>query len=234
MSELIKELTDNGVKIDTKPPNILTITKYIIPEEYLKDGADKNKVGTCTPSSLKLIGNTFNYIETCPESVKVNQLKETIDEEYTTLATLNSDKWSEYLKNDDENLSKTKLCRYLLYSITNNPLNIYISEDELVRFNYDNGKIFAGYAKDQKNECYKFNPITINNYRDGINSGGKLIGLFGVCNDNSYKLHKFSRKIGIWILLGLILIFFGFLFYQWKSNKNKPVVKTDSKPNTKK
>jgi hypothetical protein len=225
MNSLLKELNDNGVIINNKPPSILNKKDFLIPDQYLKTGNTENKdsiLGICTPISLKGISindNTTSPTD-CPEYLEKGYLKSNNNKEtYNTLASLNIDEWIEYLKNDDENLSRTKLCRYLLYSLTSNPLNIYISDTELVRFNDKNGLTIVGYAKDHKSECYKFNPLSLNNYRDGINGGGKLVGLYGVCNDNSYKIHKFMRKLGIWLIVCVIFSFFGFLFYQWETNR---------------
>ena len=217
---IVKNLQDkNLIKDSDLPPQILNIEKYKIPEQYLKSG-NSDDVGKCTPSALQGVGPITNF-DSCPQyGTPITTTSDT--KSSTTLASLNINGWKDYLSSDDDNLTRTKLSRFILYIlISENPLTIYISDDELVRFNNKDGNIVIGLAKDHKDECYKFSPSSINNFRDGINSGGTLSGMFGICNDNNYKLHKFMRKIGIWIILVIVLIFFAFLFYQWKFNKNK-------------
>ena len=204
-----------------KPPSILVPPgkeneNYLIPAEYLKDGSGTDG-GICTPGYLQFIKTSGDNTDwkNCPSTgvITNSSSDETSDK---SMANLNNDKWTEYAKDD-----KAKIARYILCDILQViPLNVYIDDDEIVKYRDENGHTKISLAKDATKYCYKFNPYVTYDFRIGLTAGGSLSGPYGVCNDNTYKYHNFMTKIGVWIMLVLLLVFFGFLFFQWKNNKN--------------
>jgi len=223
VNNIYKDLEKNNIPIPEKIPDLLvpvtTATNYLIPPEYLKSGSDTSRVSKCTPSSLQVANvgtEPSDWSTNCPTEGSLNHIASQTDPKNTIMANLNKDKWNDYTSNS----ANLKHARYVLCDIVGViPLNVYIDDDEIVKYNDENGNTKISLARDATKYCYKFNPYVTYDFSRGLTTGGTLTGPYGVCNDNTYKYHNFMTKIGGWIMLILLFIFFGFLFFQWKNNK---------------
>lgn len=102
-------------------------------------------------------------------------------------------------------------------------LNSFFDPDnEIVRYVDPHKGVLLGTGKSAQNFCQRYQPQDgILDYVTGTAEPGTITAMVGVCNDNTYKFHQFSRKIGVWIILvfvGLVLIY---MLYQYISNKKK-------------
>ena len=232
ISGIYSELEKNNISIaeQDKIPDLLVPvqdgTNYSIPPEYLRSGGSQynDRTASCTPSSLKYATANNDpetqWKNTCPSEGNLKSKASSDASSNTIMANINKDKWIEYINGDDTSFKRAKIARYILCDILQViPLNIYIDDDEIVKYKDENGAVKINYAKDATKYCYKFNNYTTYNFTSGLLHGGTLSGQYGVCNDNTYKYHNFMTKIGVWIMLVLLLVFFGFLFFQWKNNK---------------
>ena len=233
VEDIYSELADNGLPFDKgdRIPDLLKEVKpgenYDIPQEYLKSGDDSTRASSCTPSFLQYVtydtSNESTWSE-CPQNGVISdksKSKSSMSKE-TLMANLNKDEWNAWLNSD----SRAKHARYVLCDLLEGliELNVYIDDDELVKYKDENGITKIHYASDEESSkyCYKFNSFAPYKFRTGLTNGGTLTGPYGVCNNNTYKYHTFMTKIGSWIMLVLLLVFFAFLFFQWKTNKKLP------------
>ena len=125
---------------------------------------------------------------------------------------LNSDEWNTYIENEDQSL----FARYVLCELLDIPTNVYIDDNEVVTGDSD---VVTG----DKSKCYKFigfKPSNDKGYSDGISGGGQLSGNFGDCSTRLYKVSKFFKKVGNYIIIALIIIVIITLFFA-KGKKNK-------------
>ncbi len=51
----------------------------------------------------------------------------------------------------------------------------------------------------------------------GNSGSGTITGLFGVCNNNDYKIQQFSKKFGIYYLIYCIIVRWIFIVYTIKT-----------------
>ena len=233
VDSIYEELEFNMIKIndDDKIPDLLTLVgsdsskSYLIPSEYLKSGLveETDTTSSCTPSSLQYatVGPESNW-EKCPSEGTLSTVANyNNNAENTIMANLNKNQWITYLSVN--NAYRSKHARYVLCDLLGViELNVYIDDDELVKYRDENGTTKVCLGKEATKYCYKFNPLVTYDFRRGLSTGGTLTGPYGVCNDNTYKYHNFMQKIGGWIMVILLLVFFGFLFFQWKNNKKLP------------
>ena len=96
-------------------------------------------------------------------------------------------------------------------------LNVYNDPDELVLFvDPVKGPIYSTVTLGNAEKyCQKFvlhNGIPVDQ-RTGTISSGTITAMMGVCNSQAYKFHQFSRHVGVWILLALVLFVIGFILY---------------------
>jgi hypothetical protein len=146
----------------------------------------------------------------------------------------NPDNWENYLNPPpNSGVSVTEinnrkiLARFILADICNMPdMHVYIHDNEPVRISDNNGNNIYGLASDllSTGKIYQYIPDNLpNDIASGITGGGKLQGKVGVVNDRQYKFENFMKKIGGYILLGiiiLVLIFLGYSHYKNTKNNN--------------
>ena len=102
------------------------------------------------------------------------------------------------------------------------PLNIYIDDNELVKYKDKDGNTQIRIASDPDAQlyCYKFIPNIPYDFKSSLLQGGSLMGKIGVINDKTYQMYK-NRK---WIFIGfggLILVFLIILIFNYLK-KSKP------------
>lgn len=176
-----------------------------IPNEY-RIGSGQYNFGKCTPRPLTTINNDIvgSCTGGCP-CFPVLQFSLQEDDPKTILAIANIDAWREYLNDPspDRRLLHQKHARFVMSHFLEYPCMFYVHDDELVTV-FDN--VFR--AKDVIHQTYKFqdyggNP---NIFLVGTESGGHLLGPVGVYNNNSYKLQKFMKSIGIYLVILFVFI----------------------------
>lgn len=60
-------------------------------------------------------------------------------------------------------------------------------------------------ASDVKDKVTIYRDHSEQNPSDGKSGSGTVKGIFGICNNQKYKLQKFRRIVGVWIVLGLCI-----------------------------
>jgi len=145
----------------------------------------------------------------CPLELNLDQASDA-DDDSTKLATINTDEWKTWLEAKNTGSRRAKLGRFILYFLAGNQNNIfYIHDDELVAYTSPKTGDFIITRGGDSPDVYKFlprtSPVPID-WRRGLSSGGTLTGLFGVCQDRTYNLQMFIRRIGVYIALFVILI----------------------------
>jgi hypothetical protein len=177
---------------------------YLIPDEYRTDGGNPTS-SMCTPKHLQFSTNSDNPINGCP-LVTGEQYLNTGTKDEEGIANLNTEEWDTYL----QKTNNSQFARFLLLYIINKNLDtsIYIDENEIIGcVNSKGQRVFDIASNVKPNQKYKFLPNNpIDNFNDGISKGGIVTGSFGICQDNAYKLNKFMKTIGIWIIIGIIFV----------------------------
>ena len=146
--------------------------------------------------------------EQCPLELNL-EIASDDDDASTILATINTDEWKTWLEAKNTGSRRAKLGRFILYFLAGNQNNIfYIHDDELVAYTSPKTGDFIITRGGDSPDVYKFlprtSPVPID-WRRGLSSGGTLTGLFGVCQDRTYNLQMFIRRIGVYI--GVFVIF---------------------------
>lgn len=158
------------------------------------------------PNPLKMLVNsdgTFCTIDSDHQGKLPNGLQTTCSVKTLiiqgSIAVLNSTAWNSYCATSPKHALHA---RFVLCKFLGIPTNVYIQPDEEV-FYIDNNN----QPSSDRSKCYLYNGFTApGSYADAIIGQGYLNGLFGYCNNNSYKLHKFMVKYGVWILLAIFLL----------------------------
>jgi len=183
---------------------------YKIPEEFNTGGGTSgrgNNFSLCTPGKLQVEPGFNTRISDCPAKITPEFLQ--LEDEISNsngIANLNINEWRTYVSND----TNAKFARFLLLYIISKNLDftIYIHDDEIVTYKDENGKRKYSLARDLPiNKKYKFTPVnSLDSFTDGLSGGGHVTGLFGICQNNEYKLNKFIKIIGIWIFVAIIIL----------------------------
>lgn len=211
---------------DEKPSN--GASYWQIPTEFMIGGNN-----SCTPQILQLAVGAQGNISECVSYSPGDQRTNTIVDPQTqgmtgtndpslAVANFNISAWNTYLQNDPQNV-KAKFARFVLCDIIGNiDLHLYMQDDELVKYVDPNNNPVVGPAKNYPTYTYLYNPSASTiSYRDGMTGGGVIHGSVGVCNNKTYKFQTFMKKVGIWILVGLLIVAFGWMFYTWYRGKGK-------------
>lgn len=194
-------------------------TYYTIPDQFKVSAGGAGNSGLCTPAILEVDNSVadstitnWNDPEDCQYKVNDKYLT-TTETPSNGIAIFNKSGWDTYINaggDEDQQEKRAMFARFVLLDMMapRMDLSIYINPNEFVRVQSDAaiGEILL--ASEAGDKAYKYNPKgTMKNYVEGISSGsGELTGLFGVCNNNSYKYRQFSRSIGIWIVVGLLVL----------------------------
>lgn len=183
-------------------PNILTYNlnnMQEIPKEYTPVD------GSCTPVSIQIDENGVPFVNPskCPTRVKSTT---TTKDKTKAIASLNVDGWKKYLSGKPQ-FKRFFLLRLLESDKIKFDLSTYEDTDGNEPVVYMDGKdekvALASEVKD-KVAIYR-NHSNPNPSADGKSGSGTVTGVFGICNNQEYKLHKFGRRVGIWIVLALVL-----------------------------
>ena len=208
-TDLYKNFPDSVKNVMSQPPDILTIPQpskgnyYVIPSEY------SPKEGSCTPTNIQIDSNSAaapsSWTPGCPTRVKsTSSTKDTSN----AIANLNVAGWKDYLKTTPPQFARFFLLRLLESSKVRFDLSTY--EDE-----HGNEPVIYMDGKDEKVDLAKNLGDKASIYRNHLQSppsalgkagAGTVKGLFGVCNNQEYKLRKFSRTWGLGIFSFIIIV----------------------------
>ena len=185
---------------------------YKIPVEYTPDK------GSCTPRSIQYDKDATTS-STCPEKERITNTTKDISK---GIANLNIDAWVTHV-NAVANTSDARF--FLLRMLESNDLqfdlSMYEHDTDLVVYR-DGDIVKINRAKNVLDKVNKYTNDTIPNVVETGKFGpGSLTSHFGVCNSFSYKLGKFARRVGVWILLLLFLALFAYIIWEYFKHKNK-------------
>ena len=175
---------------------------YQIPQAY------RPAEGSCTPASIQINsaadGPPIDYKSKCP--TQVSSTAEKTNDPKMAIASLNVDGWKEYLLKQPQ-FKRFFLLRLLESDKIKFDLTTYEDKDGNEPVVYMDGKdekvALASEVKD-KVAIYR-NHSDPNPSAGGKSGSGTVTGVFGICNTQEYKLHKFGRRVGIWIVLALVI-----------------------------
>ena len=195
------------IKDNKNPPNYLKI-----PAKFMKAG--KNDATNCSPQSIQLSANSpTKYSDDDDSCSKVNSNCYKTDATTTDAteggACLNIDGWNTLITQNPG------LARFLLLRFIESPddklkfdLTMYEDDNDPVVYRENNIEKIA-LAKTVKGKVTKYyNNKSPNSSPIGKSGSGKLSGLFGKCNNQSYKLQVGVRKVFWYGLPTLLMIFF--------------------------
>ena len=207
------------------PPNIFTIPEpssgvyHLIPDEYTPDRGD------CTPGFIQIIpgepAGSAPFTPSCPS--KVSSTSPTTDIS-SAISALNVVQWDNYINEVSPQFARFFLLRLLESPKVRFDLTTYEDEkgnEPVVYMDGYDEKV--DLAKNLGDKAYKYRNHTGSQpSTQGKSGSGTVKGLFGVCNNQQYKLRKFSRTWGIGIIILILLLLGGILLYtSIKSKKNK-------------
>ena len=225
-------------------PNPLVTSKYLIPEQFMIPSDSSNhQQGLCNPGQVDKIiyysdcssldPSTYKCPSSGSSEISCKYLVSASgdDDPSTVLATYNSD---EYDKLSSQNLTTTDwdYIRFVYVDIINRKSNnVFISnhyainDDDLVQTIETGSNSGVMKLKDAitQSKGYQFIPDSdYKTYYTGSNVSGSIKGMFGYCNSREYKVSKFMRSKGKWILGAILFIVFGFLIFNaYKSKKSE-------------
>lgn len=227
-SDLAKKMGVSTVPDVLIPVAGRTKAYYAIPKQYRVtsgggSGSDDTQSAACTPAIVQFKAGATGTLQECALIIDpVQQGVEETDDPTQAVANLNVDGWQNYLNTDGEG-SDTKdnralYARFVLCAILGNiDLHIYVLPNEPVQYRQNNNLV-VGLARDMPaDQVYQFivQDGAGNNWADGINASGTLVGAVGYCNNRTYKFQKFMRHIGGWIMLAVIILLFAYMFFTW-------------------
>ena len=126
------------------------------------------------------------------------------------ICPLNTEAWSSYLNDEREETIKSKkqlYARFWLCKVLGIDCNFYINVSEPISYTDENGIIQYTLASENLDRCYQFSLFQPpSSYADAITSGGSVTGMFGYCNNNTYKFKRFMKKVGGWILMIFVIL----------------------------
>ena len=103
-------------------------------------------------------------------------------------------------------------------------LNVYQIQDELVYYyntKTEKYEIDISSNPDIKDYLQNFVSISELDFQNGNSGSGTIELMMGVCNNREYKFQKFSKNIGIWILVCFIIILIGIVVLHTIKAKKK-------------
>jgi hypothetical protein len=222
-NDLGKKITLSALKPLLVNKNTTSGNYYQVPDSWIKNSSGNS---CCTPGYCQYESSATEYVLNCKQvppncdtNINTNSITKTAN---LGIANINIDNWQEFEKNDNNGLARIVLLLLLEEGMQKNiDLSIYINDDDIVRYKNENNQYKFALAKDVKDKVIKFtslNPATTTGYYEG---SGTLYGNFGVCNDRNYKIHQFSRKIGIWIFLLIVISFVLYIIIMSIKNRKK-------------
>lgn len=193
---------------------------YAIPEEYMPNLGDSGNGSKCTPGtvSVGIISDPSDFnICTQPNNpqnypygrpFKPTAFSKTTNP-YLGVANINLDVWKNYLAIDNDNV-KALFARFVLCDIIGTiELHYYVKNNELIKFVDDKNRIIIGFPSEYPKDTYFFKPNTsINNWASELSGNGYIEGYVGELDNRQHRFDSFVQNIGIWIMLGMILLTF--------------------------
>ena len=245
LSDLVKKNPQINSLLPKQPmPPLLvnpaTKGMIAIPLQYIMSSGDgttsQNFVGTCTPGSIaydpKATGmstdsNTWQSCYTTAYWETMGQNPATTTDPTMAVANSNATAWNTWLNTDIK--VNGAWARFVLIYLLNEHMSAKIDlnsffdpENEIVRYVDLHKGVLLGTGKIAQNFCQHYQPQDgIMDYVTGTAEPGTITAMVGVCNDNTYKFHQFSRKIGVWIVLIFVALVLLYMIYQYISNKKK-------------
>lgn len=211
---------------------------YAIPEQYMPNLGDSGNGSKCTPGTVSVgtlsdpsnfnICTDPNQPQNYPYGRPFNPSAfSKTDNPYLGVANLNLEAWKNYLAIDSDN-TKALFARFVLCDIIGTiELHYYVKSNELVKFVDEDNKIKIGLPSEYPEDSYFFRPdSSVNSWASEVSSPGYIEGYVGQLDDRQYRFNTFIQNIGIWLMLGLIILTFIYMFIY----KDKDSIKKESTP----
>lgn len=144
----------------------------------------------------------------------------------TCVANVNTDEWNKWINTGDTE-SKARLARYILADLAGiSELNIYVNEnDPVLSYSEEKGHLVPMLAKNSTaGDTYHFDVETEGDLTAGmsITQSGPMTGQIGYVDNNLYKFQTFTKKVGIYIIIGIVVLTFVYMFFSWMKGKEQP------------
>ena len=195
---------------------------YSIPEEFVAGSASSGNLSLCTPGTAQVgtDGDSTDFsscAKTAPSALggwryNPSAWKDSnlfTDNPAQGIANLNIGEWREYTSDP----KRDSFARFVLCDIVGGiDLHIYMKPDELVKYIGDDNKVMVGRASEMDPaNVYVFHPMG--------SGGGTLSGQVGYINTRQYKYSGFMKRVGVWLLVGILLV--GILLVFSRSSPSK-------------
>ena len=225
---LINEMKNAGVKVPDIPdilvssdPNNSDIGFDIPVEFWPASQSDYPNAAICTPQTIQHDPEANGYREPQKNVDCASQLSVKLNAKNNKLpiqqvANLNTKGWEDFCNKSPANIGFARLFLLRLWSRSvqgfDPDLSFYQKDDEIIMYLDESGEPKYGVAKDIKkdnpnvNIFQYMNGIHLEPSADALSGPGYIQGPIGVCNNREYKLRQIARSIGIWILVGVIVL----------------------------
>lgn len=220
------EMKKGGVSVPSGIPDILVSSDpndsdgFDIPGEFWPASQDDNaNAAICTPQTIQHDQNANSYTPptkniNCTSQLSVKLSAKNNKTPIQQVANLNTEGWKNFCK-APENIGFARLFLLRLWSMAadgfNPDLSFYQTKNDIIRYmDDDTGKY--GVVKDildknPKANIFQYvNAVKNQPSADALSGVGHIQGPVGICNNREYKLRQIARSIGIWILVGVIVL----------------------------
>jgi F0F1-type ATP synthase assembly protein I len=229
------EMKKDGVSVPNDIPAILVSSDpndpdgngFDIPGEFWPASQDDNaNAAICTPQTIQHDKNAKSYNPPtqnidCTSQLSVNLSAKSNKTPLKQVANLNTEGWKTFCNNSPQNIGFARLFLLRLWSMAadgfNPDLSFYQTKNDIIRYMVDDtGKY--GVVKDIKKDNPNANIFqymnAVNNapFAGALSGSGHIQGPVGVCNNREYQLRQIARSIGIWILVGVIVLIMLIMF----------------------
>lgn len=192
---------------------------YSIPEEFIPGSGSSGNLSLCTPGTAQVgtDGDSTDFsscAKTAPSELggwRYNPSAWKDSNLYTdnpaqAIANLNIDAWRDYVSDP----KRKSFARFVLCDMIGGmDLHIYMTPDELVKYIGDDNKVIVGLASEMDPaNVYKYHPV---------GSGGTLSGQIGYINTRQYKYSGFMKRVGVWLIVGIIAVGILLVFFRSSS-----------------
>ena len=225
-SNLAQEMRNAGVTVPNGIPEILISSDsnengFDIPVEFWPaNQTEHSNAAICTPQTIQHDPDANGYVEPqqnidCASQLSVKLSDKSNPKAIKQVANLNTKGWEKFCNESSANIGFARLFLLRLWSMSiqafNPDLSFYQTEDEIIMY-MDNDIGKYGVAKailDKNPEANIFQYVNaVKNLpsADALSGVGHIKGPVGICNNREYKLRQIARSIGIWILVGVIVL----------------------------
>lgn len=225
---LVKDMQDAGVTVPNDIPDILVSSDpndsdigFDIPVEFWPAAPSEYEYAAiCTPQTIQHDPGAKDYVEPqknvdCASQTSVKLNAKNNKKPIQQVANLNTKGWEDFCNKSPANIGFARLFLLRLWSMSvqefDPDLSFYQTDDEIIMY-LDGDNVKYGVAKDIKKDnpnanIFQYvNRIKNQPSADALSGVGHIQGPVGICNNREYQIRQFARSVGIWILVGVIVL----------------------------